>query len=115
MTHGQAMREHGRAMEELAPHRAPRRKRSGLQRSGPHSGEAAWTKPSGVIVNNDVVCSPEGIRTPDLFLERIRLQKSDLEASTPRIVQKWELVDAPDGPNRASEKRPSHLSGRDEA
>jgi hypothetical protein len=46
----------------------------------------------------------------DLFLERKRLQKRDLEASTPRIVQKWALVDAPDGPNRASEKRPTHLA-----
>jgi hypothetical protein len=41
-----------------------------------------------------------------LFLERKRLQKSDLEASTTRIIQKWKLVDAPDGPNRASEERP---------
>jgi hypothetical protein len=53
-----------------SPHRAPRRKRSGLQRSGPHSGEAAGRKPSGVIVNNAKRCSPDGIRTHDLFLER---------------------------------------------
>ena len=36
--------------------------------------------------------SPDGIRTHDLFLERKRLQKSDLATSTTRIVQKWELM-----------------------
>ena len=45
-------------------------------------------------------CSPEGIRTPDLFLEREGTKKSDLATKTLTI-------DAPDRPKRASEKSPS--------
>src|SRR5258708_7583422 len=53
----------------------------------------------------DDACSPEGIRTPDLFLEREALQKSDLATKTLGN-------DAPDRPERASEKGPisSHLN-----
>jgi hypothetical protein len=31
-----------------------------------------------VRTNNDAVCSPEGIRTPDLFLERDEVERSGL-------------------------------------
>ena len=40
-----------------------------------------------VATNSDAVCSPDGIRTHDLFLERKRLQKGDLEVSRTRIIQ----------------------------
>jgi hypothetical protein len=52
--------------------------------------------------------SPEGIRTPDLFLERKWPQKSDPVARQRRIAQDQRRTDAPDGPNRASEKRPAN-------
>src|SRR5438093_236728 len=42
----------------------------GRNRRGPHSREAACTENESRRANNDSVCSPEGIRTPDLFLER---------------------------------------------
>jgi len=34
-------------------------------------------KTNRVATNNDAVCSPEGIRTPDLFLERKLRERSD--------------------------------------
>ncbi len=47
-----------------------------------------------------------GFEPPDLFLERKSLQESDLELSRGPIVRIVQDVDALDGPNRASEKRP---------
>src|SRR5438093_13786461 len=51
-------------------HGTCRRSRRGLREGALIAEKRPVRKTDRIAINNDAVCSPEGIRTPDLFLER---------------------------------------------
>ena len=59
------------------------------------------------FVRQLATCSPEGIRTPDLFLEGNGCKEATYTSEATQILTEYELIDAPDGPSRPSEKRPT--------